>query len=72
MSAIRREFVTIVRQTVLDDKVVSAQTCRVKRNVYRDKEGVEYVEVDCERVPLIRGVALTGGRSDPKAKTTYK
>ena len=72
MNSIRRESVTIVRQTVLDNKVVAAQTTKVVRNVYRNSVGEEYIVVDKKKVLLIRGVALAGGKTDPDAKPGYK
>lgn len=70
---VRREVVTVVRQTVLNGAVVSANTQVGMRNVYAvESQGYEYVMVDKKRVQLIRGVALTGGVSDPMGKVAKK
>lgn len=58
MSIERREEVTIVRQTVIDDKVVAATVQKVKRNVVTRKDGLDYVMVDKKHRLLIKGVVL--------------
>ena len=58
MSSTRREMVTIVKQTVLDGKVVAVTTQAVKRNVLTKQDGLDYVVVDKKHRQLIKGVVL--------------
>lgn len=69
MKSVRKEMVTVVHQTVVDGKVIAVTTHCSMRAVGRNvREGYEYVVVKGARIPLIKGVALSGGRSDPMAK----
>lgn len=68
LKVVRREEVTIVKQTIINGLVVAANIFKRKRNVQQRKDGTEYILEGGKKVELIKGVAVTGGETDPDAK----